>query len=65
MAKLFARAQEPVSGGTKVTESFDFSTAGALQRFAYETLLRRPSSMVKGMQKTLDQMKTHLESKED
>ena len=54
---------EAVSGGTKVTESFDFTTKSAIQRFAAETLARRPSSMVKGMQKTLDQMKTHLESK--
>lgn len=52
----------PVDGGTQVTESFDFTTASALQRFMYETLARRPASMVKGMQQTLDRIKAHLES---
>ena len=53
---------EPVGGGTRVTESFDFTTASATQRFLYETVVRRPVSMVKGMQKTLDRMKSHLEA---
>ena len=53
---------EPVGEGTRVTESFDFTTASALQRFLYETIARRPASLVKGMQKTLDRMKTHLEA---
>ena len=53
---------EPVGTGTRVTESFDFTTASAAQRFLYETVARRPASMVKGMQKTLDRMKAHLES---
>ena len=53
---------EPVGDGTRVTESFDFTTASATQRFLYETVARRPASMVKGMQKTLDRMKAHLEA---
>lgn len=53
---------EAVAGGTKVTESFEFSTKNAIEKFGYETVLRRPASMVKGMQRTLDQMKAHLES---
>ncbi len=53
---------EPVGDGTRVTESFDFTTASAVQRFLYESIARRPASMVKGMQKTLDRMKTHLEA---
>ena len=53
---------EPVGDGTRVTESFDFTTASATQRFLYETVARRPASMVKGMQKTLDRMKSHLEA---
>ncbi len=53
---------EPVGDATRVTESFDFHTASATQRFLYETIARRPASMVKGMQKTLDRMKSHLEA---
>lgn len=53
---------EPVDGGTRLTESFAFETASAVQRFLYETVARRPSSMVKGMQQTLDAIKASLES---
>ena len=53
---------EPVSGGTKLTESFDYAEANGLKKFMVDTVSRRPGSMTKGMQKTLDQMKTHLES---
>ena len=55
-------ALEPVGSGTRVTESFDFTTASAVQRLLYESIARRPASMVKGMQKTLDRMKAHLEA---
>ena len=53
---------EPVGTGTRVTESFDFTTASATQRFLYETVARRPSSMVKGMRQTLERIKATLES---
>ena len=53
---------EPVGDGTRVTESFDFTAASAVQRFLYESIARRPASLVKGMQKTLDRMKAHLEA---
>ncbi len=53
---------ESVGDGTRVTESFDFTTASAIQRFLYESIARRPASLVKGMQKTLDRMKSHLEA---
>ncbi len=53
---------EPAGIATKVTESFSFHTASAAQRFIYETVLRRPSSLVKGMQQTLDRIKAHLEA---
>ena len=53
---------EPVGDGTRVTESFDFTAARAVQRFLYESIVRRPASLVKGMQQTLDRMKAHLEA---
>ena len=53
---------EAVGTGTRVTESFDFTTASATQRFVYETVARRPSSMIKGMRQTLERIKAALES---
>ena len=53
---------EAVGTGTRVTESFDFTTASPTQRFLYENVARRPSSMVKGMRQTLERIKATLES---
>lgn len=53
---------EPVGTATRVTESFDFTTASAMQRFAVETIARRPTSMVKGMRTTLERIKASLEA---
>lgn len=49
--------------GTKVTESYDYAAMSGAQQFMYETVLRRPTSMVKGMRRTLDQIKQSVESK--
>lgn len=53
---------EAVSGGTKLTESFDYAEASGVKKFVVDTVVRRPVSLVKGMQRTIDQMKAHLES---
>ena len=50
----------PAGAGTKVTESFSY-TAKGFQGFLYEKVLARPRQMVKGMQRTLDAVKTSLE----
>ena len=50
-----------VDGGTSVTESFAFTTPTGFQKFLYETVLRRSTSMTKGMQQTLARIKTSLE----
>ena len=47
--------------GTKVTESYSYASASGLQKFLYDTVLRRPAAMNKGMQQTLDRIKTSLE----
>ena len=54
---------EPSGAGTKVTESFDYTAMSGAQKFMYETVLRRPTAMVKGMRRTLDQIKQSIESK--
>ena len=53
---------EPSGTGTKVTESYEYAPMSGAQKFAYETLMRRPTAMVKGMQRTLDRIKQSLES---
>ncbi len=53
-------ALEPSGSGTKVTESFSFVPTG-LQGFIYKKLLRRDAAMTKGMQRTLERIKTVLE----
>ncbi len=53
---------EPSRTGTKVTESYEYATPRGAQKFVYETLLRRPTAMVKGMQRTLEQIKQSVES---
>ena len=53
---------EPSGAGTKVTESYEYASQRGAQRFVYETLLRRPSAMVRGMQRTLERIKQSVES---
>ncbi len=53
---------EECDGGTSVTESFSFRSHEGWQKFVYETLARRSTSMVTGMQQTLARMKETLES---
>ena len=48
--------------GTKVTESYEYASQHGVQRFVYETLLRRPAAMVRGMQRTLERIKQSVES---
>ncbi len=52
----------PADGGTEVTESYSFESQTGMQKLIYETLLRRPAAMIKGMQKTLQRLKTTLEA---
>ena len=47
---------------TRVTESFHYEPHG-MQRFVYETLLRRSKAMTKGMGRTLAGLKASLEDK--
>jgi hypothetical protein len=47
--------------GTKVTESYEYESQHGVQQFAYETLLRRPAAMVRGMQRTLERIKQSVE----
>jgi Polyketide cyclase / dehydrase and lipid transport len=53
---------EPTGTGTKVTESYEYASQHGAQKFVYETLLRRPNAMVKGMQRTLERVKQSVES---
>lgn len=53
---------EPDGERTKVTESYQYASASGARAFVYETLLRRPAAMVKGMQHTLDRIKRSVES---
>ena len=46
---------------TKVTESYEYASPRGAQKFVYETLLRRPMAMVKGMQRTLERIKQSVE----
>jgi hypothetical protein len=47
--------------GTTVVESFSYEPKG-FQGFLYDSVLRRPSAMTKGMQRTLDRVKAALEA---
>jgi hypothetical protein len=53
---------EPSGSGTKATESYEYESQRGVQRFVYEMLLRRPTAMVKGMQRTLERIKRSVES---
>jgi len=52
---------EAAGSGTKVTETFSYAVKG-LQGFVYGYVLARPRTMTKGMQRTLQRLKTTLES---
>lgn len=53
---------QPDGAGTKVTESFSFDASKGFQGFLYEKVMRRSSTMTKGMQRTLEQLKSSLSS---
>ena len=53
---------EPAGTGTKVTESYEYSTKSSGENFMYNTVMRRPALMVSGMKKTLERIKRVLES---
>ena len=53
----------PSGSGTRVTESFDYTAQPGAQTFVYETLLRRPVAMRKGMRRTLERIKASVEAK--
>ncbi len=53
---------KPVGKATKLTESFKFDSSKGFQGFLYEKVFRRSDSMLKGMQRTLAQVKATLES---
>ncbi len=48
--------------GTHVTESFSYPPTGGVRGFFYDTVLRRESGMTKGMNTTLQRLKSTLES---
>jgi hypothetical protein len=47
--------------GTRVTERFSYEPKG-FQGFMYDTVMRRPSMMTKGMQATLERAKAAIEA---
>ncbi len=49
-------------GSTVVTESFSFAPPKGVQKFVYETVVRRSSNMEKGMAATLGRLKATLEA---
>ena len=53
---------EPAGTGTTVTESYEYATQSGGQKFMYDTVMRRPASMVTGMKKTLERIKRAIES---
>jgi hypothetical protein len=53
---------EPSREGTKVTESYEYKSPRGAKKFLYETLLRRPAAMVRGMQRTLERIKQSAET---
>jgi len=53
---------EARDGSTVVTESFSFPPPTGVQKFLYETVMRRSASMVKGMDATLGRLKAALEA---
>jgi len=53
---------EARDGSTVVTESFSFPPPEGVQKFLYETVMRRSKGMVKGMDATLERIKVALES---
>ena len=52
----------PIATGTKVTESYEYESLHGVQKLVYETLMRRPAAMVRGMQHTLERIKQSVES---
>lgn len=52
---------EAAGAGTRVTETFEYTPKGFMG-FVYEKLLRRPQAMTKGMQRTLERVKSALET---
>jgi len=52
----------PSATGTTVTESYEYESSSGLQSFLYETVLRRPTAMTKGMRRTLERIKQSVES---
>ena len=53
---------EARDGSTVVTESFSFPPPEGVQKFLYETVMRRSKNMVKGMDATLGRLKAALEA---
>ena len=53
---------EAAGDGTRVTESVSHAPYTGWQKFAYETVMRRSTAIVKDMQRTLDRLKAALEA---
>ena len=53
---------EPTGTGTKVTETYSYPSQTGMKKFLYETVMRRPAVMTRGMQQTLNRIKTSLEA---
>ncbi len=52
---------EPIGDGTKVTESFRYEPRGFVGKYVYEMLMQRSAMLAKGMQRTLERIKTAME----
>ena len=50
-----------LDGATSVTESFSHPPRTGWEKFAYDTVARRPTTMVTGMQRTLEGIRRVLE----
>jgi len=54
--------EEVGDSSTRVTESAEFPRAGGFKGFVYQTVLRRPATLRKGMETTLAALKAELEA---
>jgi len=53
---------KPAGTGTSLTESFSFESPKGVKGFVVEKVMRRSASMIKGMERTLTNVKESLES---
>jgi Polyketide cyclase / dehydrase and lipid transport len=61
-ATLWTYRLEPVSGGTKVTETYAYEPMRGFEGFLYGTIFQRERALKTGMTNTLKRLKTALEN---